>query len=1077
MSRTAAGTAVPDSPGGAHLPDGHDDVNSTRAASTVRAVVVTTGGNRLPETLAALASQSVANLGITVVDASTDAAAPSEEPSVDVDGVARRFHATVIAARPGSGFAAAANQILSDTSLDAEWILFCHDEIALEPDALENLVDGARTAKAAIAAPKILDWEAPEVLREVGMGADRFGYPYTPVEPGEVDHGQHDGDRIALYATTTCMLVKTDLFRHVGGFDPVLGSIEHDLDFCWRSRLAGATVAIIPSASAYHDPGTIDHGQVRYPRVEAPRHRLRVILKCYSFWALPLLLFQLAVLNLLEAVLLLGAGRGRRARAVGGAWASTFWHIFGILGARRSAQRLRTVRDGEIRALQSTGSARVRAYIENRVRSTGDEDTPVSLQASGTGVSEFIVHELTRPQVIFWGVMLVLLVVGGRKLILGSQVPLVGEAVTIPSTSQLWNDFFGTWHSFGFGTPAPAPPSGFLLGFIQWIFPGRGTAKVILLAYFLGLVGIWRASSRLGKWPGPGIAVVLYALTPIAIGSMMRGNLSAIVFFGFAPYILKKMIDQYVIGRGLIRRTLGLSLILAVCGAFFPAALPISIAMAVLMVVGSIYASRLGASLLALLQTVIASAIAFGLLWPWSASLIRPGSPLTNALGNWVGAKIQVGVAGALRMQVTQSGSSPWGYVFAGLGFAALFIVTRERLGWAARLWPVALGSMAAVWLAGQGLTRPAIPLALGVLVPAALSLSLIAGLAGSEFTTNLPSRGLGLRRVAGVTAAVVAVVMLAVPFWAFLNGRYGMGENEFRRALEPVAATGTSGSFKVLWIGTQQALPGYPLPLPDGGGGAYSLSGPDGSVLGDDSPQTPRQGSEQLGKVLSLIASEGSSRGGRVLSTLGIRYVVLPTKPVEGPVGSPPPPSEIVDGLKRQLDIAEVASVPGVTVLEVAPDAALYDASLVRPSIMSASEGRPPPSGLADRLLSADFATSQPAFKTPTPGATGSLSQKQGGGVILAEEYDDRWGIVSASSGTTLPVSHSEAFGWSNGFTFATDVDATGKLVFDAGDERRNQLLIEGAALVVLLLLRMVARRRGFDEEDEIPERVAAVA
>lgn len=1080
MSRISAGSAESDLLGDVSSASDGDEAAGTRPAIRVRAVVVTTGGPRLAETLASLASQTYPELGVTVVDASGDRSRRDGRAEADRTAeIAANSHAALVETRRASGFAAAANMILADSGLDAEWLLLCHDEVALEPNALEQLVDGATAAGVQIAAPKIRDWSNPDVLREVGMGSDRFGYPYTSVEVDEVDHGQHDGDRTSLYVTTSCMLILTDLFRSLGGFDAGMGSVEHDLDLCWRARVVGAEIAVIPSSVAYHDPGPIDHGQIAYPRIAAQRNRLRTIVKCYSFTSLPVVLFQLLMLNALEVVLLAASGRGRRARSVIGAWASTAAHCLPILRDRRRVQRSRRIKDAEIRNLQLSSSARVRAYIENRLRTgDSDEDVPVSLQSSGTGAWEFAIHEVTRPQVIFWLVVLVLFLVGGRRFIVDSNVPLVGEAVPIPSSSELWRDFAASWHSFGFGTPSPTSPAGFLLGLIQWIFPSRGTAKLVLFSYLAGLVGVWRLSSKLGKWPGPGIALILYGLSPVAIGAMQRGNISAITFFGLAPFIVSRLVGCYQKEGGAIRRVLSLSLLIAVAAAFFPPALPISIGIAAVMVIASIFASRLVASMGAFLTALFASAIAFGLLWPWSLALVRPGSPLENAWRNWPGARVQVGVAGALRMQVAEAGAAPWGYLIVALAFAALLVVRGERLGWAARLWPVGLASMATLWLAGQGVVPPALPIAIGMLVPAALLLSVTAGLGGSEMAEDPGRFKAGTWRVTAVVVGVAAVVFLAVPLYTFINGRFGMRENGYRRAIAQSAATGERGSFKVLWLGRQEDLPGYPLSLPEGGG-AYSLTGPDGPVFGDTSPQTPGTGSAHMSQVLRGIASEGSSRGGRSLATLGVRYVVIPAQTEAGPVGSTMPSSSIIAGLKRQLDIAEVPSAgTGITVLAVAPDAALWDATKVGPSVAESARRQESGGGSVqnDRLLSADFNAVNPVFAVPNPGATGILVGERGDAVILAEEYDERWGLKSTAGSASVGATHEESFNWSNMFVLGAPTSSTVTLTFDAGDARRNQLLIEGAAVLVLLLLVFLFRRRGYDEDAARPERPAAV-
>ncbi|RIK09439.1 MAG: hypothetical protein DCC49_06205 [Acidobacteria bacterium] len=1056
----------------------------------VRAVVVATGTGRLPETLAALAAQTYRDFGVTVVDASLDDGEQAKARHADIDAAVRQFHAGVIAAPRGAHFAKAANVMLSDTSLDSEWILFLHDEVALEPSTVETLVEGAESGGADIVAPKICDWGDPNVLREVGMGSDRFGFPYTSVEPGEVDHGQHDKDRTALYVTTAAMLIRTALFRQLGGFDPSLGSIEQDLDICWRARIMGANVAVIPAAVAYHAPGEFDRGQVPYPRIQAQTNRLRVMLKCYAFRSLPIVLFQLAMLNLLEIVLLTFSGRGRRARSLAGSWISALFHLGGIWSARRKVQRARSISDSEIRALQFSESARVRAYIENRLRAEGDEDVPVALQASGTGAWEFAIHEITRPQVLFWAVALVLFAVGARKFVFDPNVPLVGEAVPIPGTEALWRNYAASWHSFGFGSTASPSPASALLGPIQWIFPAWGTAKILVGCYFLGLLGAWRVASRLGKWPGPAVAVALYGLSPAMVGAMDRGSVGAVVFFGFAPFIFGRMLAHFT-GRagfsGSVRRVLGMAVIIAIPTAFFPAALPITVGMAALIFVMSLFSSRVVASMAAFVTTVLASAIAFGLLWPWSYTLVGPASPLANAWGGWEGARFQIGSAGVLRMHVAQAGGLPWGTVFAGLALLSLFVVKGERLSWALRCWGIALASMAPIWLAGQDLIDAALPIALGVLMPAAFSLALCAGMGASELAEKEADGSQRLAKVAAVIVLVASAVLLAASMWSFLNGRLGLGYNEFRRAVEAPTRAGESDSFKLLWIGAQQDLPGYPLSIPGAeGAGAYTLSGPAGPEWGDIEPHTPGAGSEHLGEVLAQIASVGSTRGGRSLATLGVRYVILPQASSEsesGPAGTLPPPQALIDGFRRQLDMKEMQAAPGVVVFEVAPDSRLDNVSVVGPSVVEAARANGASQGASDDeprteelLLTAEFNEARPAIGAPIPNETGYVEADSGAGVIVSQEFNDSWTFTDGTGRTLLPTTHEPAFGWSNLFVFGSDYSGNARLEFRDDGSRRQELIIQLVAVVVLLLLAMLFRSREYDPDSARPDRMAAV-
>ena len=132
------------------------------------------------------------------------------------------------------------------------FLLFCHDDVVLDPDAARLLVEEAYRSNAGIVGPKLVDRDNPDVLLEVGMSIDHYGVPFSGIEPDEVDQEQHDGVRDVFYVSHAAMLVRADLFHELGGFDPATFPGADDIDLCWRARLAGARVIVAPDARVRH---------------------------------------------------------------------------------------------------------------------------------------------------------------------------------------------------------------------------------------------------------------------------------------------------------------------------------------------------------------------------------------------------------------------------------------------------------------------------------------------------------------------------------------------------------------------------------------------------------------------------------------------------------------------------------------------------------------------------------------------------------------------------------------------------------------------------------------------------------
>ena len=190
---------------------------------------------------------------------------------------------------------------------DATYVLLLHDDVSLEPDAVERMVTTARTdpAIAAVGA-KLLEWFQPEVLQEVGAAIDRYAIRRTALDPGEVDSGQRDDTTDVLFCSDACLLVRRDAFVEIGGLDAKAWPFYEDVDLCWRLRAGGARVVVEPQARVRH-AADLSGGRRLFDSLTLREHaehgRLRFMLKHY------------ALLGLDRPA---AAARGRNARAAPG---------------------------------------------------------------------------------------------------------------------------------------------------------------------------------------------------------------------------------------------------------------------------------------------------------------------------------------------------------------------------------------------------------------------------------------------------------------------------------------------------------------------------------------------------------------------------------------------------------------------------------------------------------------------------------------------------------------------------------------------------------------------------------------
>ena len=132
----------------------------------------------------------------------------------------------------------------------AAFYLLCHDDVALAPDGVRLLVEEAYRSNAAVVGPKLVDWDDPRRLLQVGQGMDHAGYGVPLVERGELDQSQHDAVRDVFTVPGPCTLVRADLFAEIGGFDEGISDFLDDVSLCWRAHIAGARVIVAPDAAA-----------------------------------------------------------------------------------------------------------------------------------------------------------------------------------------------------------------------------------------------------------------------------------------------------------------------------------------------------------------------------------------------------------------------------------------------------------------------------------------------------------------------------------------------------------------------------------------------------------------------------------------------------------------------------------------------------------------------------------------------------------------------------------------------------------------------------------------------------------
>ncbi|MGI9022927.1 MAG: glycosyltransferase [Acidimicrobiales bacterium] len=895
------------------------------APPVVAVVVALEQGDWFEEALAALGAQDYPNLSVLVIDGGGTGSPASRPPSDPAPRVASVLpDAYMRRAANRSGFAALANDCL-ETVQGSAFLVFCHDDVALAPDAVRLLVEEALRSNAGIVGPKLVDWDDPSRLLDVGLNVDKTAATRSLVDRGELDQEQHDSVRDVFAVPSACMLARSDLFFSLGGFDPTMADHGADVDLCWRAQVAGARVIVAPSAVARHREGG-DEAPGHYPEHVRylARNHLRTMLKSYSVLHLVRVLPQAAVVTVVEAIIAVFNRRWAEARALVAAWPWNLAHVRHLREQRKAVRASRSVPDSEVRRLQVRSSVRMSAYLRRRL---DPEERARALLAAGQQLVSRVGSRPAQAATALLVLMVLALLLGSRHLI-GGRIPVVGQFAPFPGVSTLISNFVHGWRETGMGAAASSPPMFGLLGAGGVVLLGKVALlqKLLILATWpMAAVGAWRLGRAFGSSLGRIVLVVAYLAVPLSYDSLARGRWDGLIAYAAAPYLLRRIgrlsglapfasdVDEDPVRRRI--EILAFILGLAVLGAFVPSIALVVVLIAIGLLVGSVAAGEARAAARGLAVTVIAVLGAAFMLLPWSVDQLSGG--WASLVGSAPPAARAFGFGALLRFEVGPIGAGVLGWALLVAAILPLVLAQGVRLSWAVRFWAVALVCIGAAWAGGRG-WLPIHPQAPDVfLAPAAIAIAAAAALGAAAFEFDLPGHRFGWRQIASAVAGT-AVMLATIPILAGArDGRWGLPSPELNRSLAYMAQKQADGAFRVLWLGDPLVLPLGSWEIADGL--AYATSRDGTPEVTDLLPGPPSGATRAIVTAIEQAERGDTSRMGRLLAPMAVRYVVLPSQIAAGDRDGPqrPPPAELTRGLESQLDLRLLPSDPAATVYE----------------------------------------------------------------------------------------------------------------------------------------------------------------
>ena len=158
------------------------------------------------------------------------------------------------------GFTGGYNKAFEE--IEAEYFVLINSDIEVTQGWLQPLVQWMDAhPDCGACAPKLHSWQEREKFEYAGAAGgyiDRFGYPLCRgrvLKSLETDTGQYDSPKDVFWATGACLMVRSKVYKDLGGLDSRFFAHMEEIDLCWRMQLEGWKVTVVPQSVVYHVGG------------------------------------------------------------------------------------------------------------------------------------------------------------------------------------------------------------------------------------------------------------------------------------------------------------------------------------------------------------------------------------------------------------------------------------------------------------------------------------------------------------------------------------------------------------------------------------------------------------------------------------------------------------------------------------------------------------------------------------------------------------------------------------------------------------------------------------------------------
>ena len=814
------------------------------------------------------------------------------------------------------GFGLVSNEVAR--LVDGEGGFFCllHDDVALEPEAIERLIEETYRSNAGLVGPKLVEWDDPTILQSVGLNVDRIGEVEPLIGDNEKDQEQHDSVRDVFALSSACLLIRSDLFRELGGFNRQIDFFGEELDLCWRAHLSGARVLIVPAAKARHRNG-IDSRATNVERTSAQaRNRVRTVVTLSGGLQLPFVMLQMLVASVVQVVAGIFGGGFTAALASLRASLAVIIDLPYVLRRRSEVRPLRLVAASEIHDLQVSGSARFSSFVRRRSRRIQQASLAQKDRKDAVKHQRFVTN-------VFIAIIAFVLL-GSRSFVLHG-VSRIGEFLPMRAVSEspraLVTSFVSGWTQGGFGS-AGSNSSGYVLmalaGAISFGRTGALQTVLIIGTVFVGAFGMWKVPTGYFSLRARAIGMAMYVAVPLPYVALSKGRLSDLLVYAALPWVLRLFVRAELGLRGAKQTQLLATAVLfaAVVFAFVPTFLAIVVWVAIAWIIGGFIAQANLRQAIAVGRIVVALVVgALVLNAPW-VSQFANAQWMDHFIGNQAASVQRVGFTQLARFD---GGLLRFGVIALGLYipvFVSVVVTRSNTFIWATRsLSLVVLTGMLIVAI-DANVVNIAAPSFGQLSAIVACGLALGAGaLASFVFDDELTLAYRWWKPV--VACAVVASFLGALPAVSMaVGGSWNQSKTAIADLYTQMQDNPPEGDYNVVYVGRSEVLPVPSLRVSDEV--AFAVAD-DGELTMRDRWAKPNDLSSNVESALHAIIWRETVRGGRLLAPLAVRYVVVPQidggeSTIEKPL---PLPEDLLAALSTQLDFRRVYLASDLVIYE----------------------------------------------------------------------------------------------------------------------------------------------------------------